>query len=329
MNAPNLAPGTVVAGKYRVASLLGYSGATAAFRAQGAQGDVVLKMFAPAIVQRPDIMKGLERIYAETNALGQDLAAPILDAGFDPQTSSAYAVTPFLPLPSLAQTLSRAPMALADVSAMLAALARVLDNAHIRQLYHHAIKPTNVFVGAGGRDVRVTDFGAGLARSVVMTHEGYTLAAPWLAPEQVQGTSPPGAAADVFSVALLAFYALTAGSFWRACQGAQPDLNAWQAELFAGRNVASLRASELRVPLHSGLDAVFARALASNPAERYRTLGELAAAFDSVANARTGEAHEDHQGHEQGFGFGCEGHGERVRFMPAFCRGACAAGGRP
>jgi eukaryotic-like serine/threonine-protein kinase len=255
---------------------------------------VALKIFSPQVGQNAGAMKAVERIYAETNALGQDVVAPILDAGFDPQTACPFSAVPLLPTPSLQAIVQRTPMGLPDVSGLLAGMARTLDGAHIRHLFHHALKPTNVFLtpnpGGAPRDVRLTDFGVGTARAVVQTQEGYTLAAPWLAPEQLQPNVQSGAAADVFTSALVAFYALTGTSFWRSCQNAQPDLQAWQSELFGGRNVASLRASEVRVPLHSGLDPIFAKALATDPNQRYRTVGELAAAFDQVANARAPEA---------------------------------------
>lgn len=295
MSAPRLPPGSVVAGKYRVTMLLGFGGATATYRATAQNGaEVALKLFSPQVGQNAAAMKNIERIYAETNALGQDLVAPILDAGFDPQTASPFSATPLLQTPSLQAVVQRTPMGLPDVAGLLAALARILDAAHIRHLFHHALKPTNVFLtpspGGAPRDVRLTDFGVGSARSVVQTHEGYSLAAPWLAPEQLQQGVQAGAAADVFSAALVAFYALVGTSFWRSCQTAQPDLQAWQAELFGGRAVATLRASEARVPLHSGLDPIFARALAADPSQRFRTVGELAAAIDQVANARAPEA---------------------------------------
>jgi serine/threonine protein kinase len=289
VSAPRLPPGTAIANKYRVSAQLGFGGATATYRAQGPNGaEVALKLFSPQVAQRPDAMKALERVYAETNALGQDVVAPILDAGYDPQTGCPFSATPLLTTHSLAAAVARSPMGLPEVSTLLAGLAKALDGAHLRQLFHQGIKPTNVFVSPGSREVRVSDFGVQTARAIVATHEGYALAAPWIAPEQLQGQA--NSQTDVFSAALVAFYALTGASFWRACQAAQPDLAAWQAEIMGGRLVASLRASELRVPLHTGLDPVFARALSANPAERPRTVGELAAAFEQVASARGPEA---------------------------------------
>ncbi|MEZ4302154.1 MAG: hypothetical protein R3B70_44920 [Polyangiaceae bacterium] len=289
MTAPHLTPGTVLAGRsynFSIQALVGHAGSSATFRAlSSAGGEAMVKVFDPAVRQRPDITQAMERIYAETMQLPGDVIVHVLEAGYDPTTGAPFSATAFVQLPSIAQLVSRRPMSSAEVGGMLKSLARGLDAAHIRQVSHHAIKPTNVFVGgAPNYEARITDFGAGLVRIAVPTHDGYALSAPWLAPEQVQQGQQAGPPADIFSIALLAFYALTGRSFWRACQGQTPDLNAWQQELFGGRAVASLRASEIGIPLSAGLDPVFSRALSVDPRQRYRTVGELAAAFDAAAN---------------------------------------------
>lgn len=291
MTAPNLSPGSQIAGKYTVRAMLGYSGASATYHAVSTQGyEVAVKLFAPAVAQRPDIMQMIERIYAETNALSADLAVPIIDAGYDPATGAPFGVTQIVSTPSLAQLAERRPLSGAEVSAILSSLARPLDNAHIRQVMHHAIKPTNVFVDpANNNAARLMDFGANIPRSVVPTHEGYAVSAPWMAPEQVTGQVPAGAAADVFAVALVAFFALTGQSYWRSCQGQAPNIQAWQQELMSARTPASSRASELGLRVNPNLDNVFACALAHEPHERYRSVGEFASAFEAAVGAREPE----------------------------------------
>lgn len=293
MTAPHLAPGTVLSGRsynFSIQALVAHAGSSATFRAlSSAGGEAMVKVYDPAVRQRPDITSAMERVYAETMQLPGDVIVHVLEAGYDPTSGAPFSATAFVQLPSIAQLVARRPLSTAEVGGMLKSLARGLDAAHIRQVAHHALKPTNVFLGgAPNHEARVTDFGAGLVRIAVPTHDGYALSAPWLAPEQAQQGQQAGPAADIFSAALVAFYALTGRSFWRACQGQTPDLNAWQQELFGGRAVASLRASELGIPLNAALDPVFSRALSVDPRQRYRTLGELAAAFDAAANQAQG-----------------------------------------
>jgi hypothetical protein len=282
VTAPRLSPGQAVAGKYTIRTALGYGGATATYSAQVPPGrDVVVKVFSPQIAQRPDVLGVLQLVATVTASLG-DAAAPVLESGFDPQTGAPYLVTDLSPLPSLAQTVERGVLTAADVVLVLRGIARAVDAAHGQRLVHGALKPANVFVGPGPqRAVRVSDFGVAIARSAVPTQEGFAIAAPWMAPEQMQG-SPGTPASDVFSAALVAFHALTGKSFWRSCQGPQPDFAALQQEVGAARPAPSSRARELGVTLPTGLDGALGRALSLNPAERYTSIGDLA---DTLAKA--------------------------------------------
>ncbi|WP_437642466.1 serine/threonine protein kinase [Sorangium sp. So ce854] len=286
MTAPNLAPGSVVAGRFSVRALLGYGGATATFRAATAQArDVALKLYSPVIGQRPDAMQHLQRYVAETNRLPPELAAHILEAGYDQGTAAPFTVTDMIHVPSLAELARRRPMGFEEVGSMLRSLAAVLDAAHAREVPHLGLKPTNLFIDPSAPgNVKVADFGPSLARTLLPTPEGYVLSAPWLAPEQVQPGAPAGAAADIFSASLVAFFALTGRSYWRSCQG-QVDVPGWQRELMGPRVPASARAAELGVPLSPVLDAAFARALAHDPRERFRSASELAAMLSGFSAA--------------------------------------------
>jgi eukaryotic-like serine/threonine-protein kinase len=280
VTAPNVAPGSVIAGRFSVRALLGYGGATATFRAVTAQSrEVALKLYSPIIGQHQDVMQQLQRYVGEANALPPDLVAHILEAGYDPATAAPFTAMDFIQAPSLAHLVMRRPMTPEEVGAVLRTVAAVLDAAHGREVFHHGLKPTNLFVDPGiPGNVKLTDFAMALPRSVLPTAEGYVLAAPWVAPEQVQASSPAGAAADIFSMALLGFFALTGRPYWRSCQGAV-DVASWQRELMSPRTPVSTRAAELGIPLNPAFDAVFSRALAHDPRERFQSAGELAAAF--------------------------------------------------
>src|SRR5260370_9229159 len=105
------------------------------------------------------------------------------------------------------------------VHALLLSMGRVLDAAHAMHGAHLGLKATNVFVGAAPDDVRIVDFGIAHARAAKSTSEGRALAAPWIAPEQRSAENDAGPAADVFSSALVAFFALTGHSLARELKG--------------------------------------------------------------------------------------------------------------
>jgi hypothetical protein len=280
VTAPQLPPGHVVAGKYSIVAVLGFGGTSATYRAAGADARAfAVKIFDPGLAQRADVMASLEQVYGASNALSGQDAAPIVDAGYDAQTGAPFSVTELLPNPSLAELVAQRPLAVDEASVVLQSIARVLDGAHARQLLHLALKPTNVFVSpAAGRPVTLTDFGAAYARGAVPSQEGHALAAPWMAPEQLRQGVPIGPAADVFSAGLILFFAITGRSYWRSCAGPSPDFAALAREIVAPRTPPSARAGELGAALSPALDAVLGRALAVDPAERFRSVGELAAA---------------------------------------------------
>ncbi len=288
MSAPRLSAGGVVAGKYTVRSVLGDGGAVITYHCVNPQGqDVAVKLYDPAVASHSTVMKSLEQAYAATNALPQNSAAPIIDAGYDQPTLAPFSVTELIRLPSLAAQQRR--LAPEEVVGLLKGLARSLDLAHVRNVVHGAIKPTNVFVGPNANPVLVTDFAANLPKAAIPTQEGFVSSAPWIAPEQAQsGSVTP--AADVFSVGLLTFYALTGRSYWRSCQGQAFDLNGWQQELAGQRTPASARAAELGVPLSPTLDMVIWKAISNDPQERFKSIGEFQNVLEDSLIKQVGSA---------------------------------------
>ncbi len=296
MTAPRLSAGGMIGGKYTVRSMLGNGGAVITYHAVSQQGqEVAIKLYDPAVASHATVMKSLEQAYAATNALPQNSAAPIIDAGYDQPTLAPFSVTELIRLPSLQSQQRRLPPE--EVVALLNGLARSLDLAHVRNVVHGAIKPTNVFTGPLCNPIIVTDFAANLPKAAIPTQEGFVLSAPWIAPEQAQsGSVTP--AADVFSVGLLVFYALTGRTYWRATQGTAFDLAGWQQELATPRSPASQRAAELGVPLSPSLDMVLWKALSNDPQERYKSVGEFANVLEDSMRSQLGH------GGQQGGGLG-------------------------
>ena len=156
----------------------------------------------------------------------------------------------------------------------------------VPRVYHHALKPTNIFVDAGaGYAVRLSDFAASVVRRASPTHEAYVHSAPWWAPEQLQPSAVLGAPADVFAAALVAFYALTGRSYWMSCQTSPPDLARWQAEVMGPRTPASQRAQGLGGSIQASIDETFARALSVSQAERPASVSVLAQALATASGS--------------------------------------------
>ncbi|MFT3662737.1 MAG: serine/threonine-protein kinase [Gordonia sp. (in: high G+C Gram-positive bacteria)] len=176
------------------------------------------------------------------------------------------------------------PLPYRDVLAIVDQAAAALDYAHTRGVVHRDIKPANILVrrDAANDDVdRVTilDFGiARLAGATSMTAAGsFVGTLSYAAPESVDGRRDIPAA-DQYSLACTAYTLLT---------GRPP---------FQGLTTAALMHAQLSeppppisrfAPSLSGLDPVFARALAKNPNGRYPSCRAFATALASGGDPHT------------------------------------------
>ncbi len=163
----------------------------------------------------------------------------------------------------------------ADVVTIVGKVADALDYAHTQRVIHRDIKPANIVIarGSDGRITRVTVLDFGIARlmdGAKMTATNLfvgTLA--YAAPEILTGEAAIPAS-DQYALACTTFQLLT---------GSQPFPGQTPMALIAGHvNAPPPRISGRRPDL-GYLDPVFARALAKNPADRFSSCSEFAAAL--------------------------------------------------
>jgi serine/threonine-protein kinase len=159
-----------------------------------------------------------------------------------------------------------------EVLAIVTAVASALDHAHERGLLHRDVKPANILLAspaAGEQRILLADFGMAPKAGTV----GYA------APEQLMGAEIDGRA-DQYALAATAFHLLT---------GAPPVENADPgAALRRILNDPQPRLSDQRPEL-AGLDAVFSRALAKRPADRFDSCREFADAANEQAGVSIGD----------------------------------------
>ncbi|HEU4727706.1 MAG TPA: WD40 repeat domain-containing serine/threonine-protein kinase [Kofleriaceae bacterium] len=193
-------------------------------------------------------------------------------------------------------------MSLEALVPLLERVAQVVHAAHERGIVHRDIKPANIMLtGTGELLPKLLDFGLSKALGDVapvhapelgrqldqsqlltirvpssdQTSDSVVLGTPpYMAPELWTGTDA-GPAADVYALGVIAFQALT---------GRQPFRGDTAEQL--GRQHLTERIPTVGGTLPTGLDAVFARALAKRPSDRYHSTLELAGALRTVADAR-------------------------------------------
>ncbi|OBK40387.1 nuclease PIN [Mycobacterium sp. 1245111.1] len=169
----------------------------------------------------------------------------------------------------------RGGMPEADVCAIVTAVAGALDYAHARGLLHRDVKPANILLTHPDEDDRrilLADFGVArqLADISGITETNVAVGTvAYAAPEQLVGSNIDGRA-DQYALAASAFHLLTG----------VPPFQSSNPVAVIGQHLhaAPPRLSDYRPDL-AGLDEVFCRALAKEPADRFERCRQFAAAF--------------------------------------------------
>jgi len=158
--------------------------------------------------------------------------------------------------------------------------ANALDVAHREGVVHRDVKPANLLLDGHGR-VHVADFGIASAAGLdALTQTGTVLGtASYLSPEQAKGEAT-SAASDLYSLAVVAFELLTGR---RPFEG---PTAAAEAAAHVTEEVPSVYDVNPRIPRE--LDPVFAKALAKDPAKRYRSCAEFVAALRAALEEAAG-----------------------------------------
>ena len=166
---------------------------------------------------------------------------------------------------------------------VLSQIAIGLDEAHRRQFIHRDIKPDNVFL-CGTHDgdiVKLLDFGSVKDNSdgaEKLTVVGTTVGSPfYMSPEQAQGLDSLDLRTDVWAVAAIGYEALTGKVPFRGRNGPSILLAILTENPEPASSVAMARSVRDLVP--SGVDRVFAEALAKDQNNRTASVGLLADRF--------------------------------------------------
>jgi serine/threonine-protein kinase len=280
---PTSLSGQTVGGRYKVLRRLGEGGMSHVYLATDlvADRECALKILTPRLASDTGSQERLRREAVLARRFDHPNVCPVLDVG-ETDEGLLFLVMPYLRGESLNDSETRrGPYPVAEGIEMLQQLAQGLRHAHDLGVVHRDLKPENVMLvpdaatGGGIRAV-VMDFGLGKAlragpELARLTQTGIVLGTPeFMSPEQVYGHAIDGRS-DIFGLAILGFEMLT---------GELPFSGRTSQEVMLARlrgQPKSIRS--VRADLPARLDAVFARALAVAPADRFPDMRAFAAAL--------------------------------------------------
>jgi serine/threonine protein kinase/Tol biopolymer transport system component len=177
-------------------------------------------------------------------------------------------------LASFVQT--RGTMSDREVSGVGVDLCRALSALHAAGLLHRDLKAHNVMRQSGGRIV-LMDFSS--VHAVDSTEPAAAVGTPLDMAPELFSREPPTVAADIYSLGVLLFYLLT---------GRYPVYGATLGDVRRGHEQNERqRLRDLRPDIPDQIVQVVERALAVEPARRYRTSGEFEHALMSASGTST------------------------------------------
>jgi serine/threonine protein kinase len=271
-------PGSKVAG-YLIEEKIGQGGMAVVFRARDERLDrvVALKILAPALAADEAFRQRFIRESRAAAAVDNPHVIPVFEAG--EASGVLFIAMRFVrggDVLSLAGEDGVPPPELA--MEIIAQTASALDAAHALGLVHRDVKPANMLVDAGTEasdrpHVYLSDFGLSKwsLQNTGLTEAGQFLGTiDYVAPEQI-GAGPVDGRADQYSLACTAFCLLTGTPPFH-----HPEAMAvLHAQLYKQPPLLT----ERRPGFPAAADAVFAKALAKDPAARYSNCRQFATAL--------------------------------------------------
>jgi eukaryotic-like serine/threonine-protein kinase len=273
----------LVAGRFRTIRRLGAGAMASVYLAEDCELGrmVAIKRLHPE--SSAEVAPRFRREMRVAASLSHPHIVTLYDAIVDDE--AVLLVMEYVDGPTLAERLRDGAFDPQQAIARLRELADAVDHLHRQGVIHRDIKPANVLLDRDGR-VKLTDLGiASAAQATGITTEGTILGTPaYMAPELFEGERARPAA-DVYSVAAIAYEMLTGR---RAREGGTPAVMALRA---ASEEPPDLR--DLRPDAPALADAL-QRGMARSPGDRPETatafVDELASALERDGAGETAAA---------------------------------------
>jgi len=268
-------PGSRVGGRFVVDRLLGAGGMGAVFLARDEQlGETVaLKVIAGGGVLDPAAADRFRREASAARRISHTNVVRIHDIG--EAMGMLFLSMEYIAGTSLAALLDRhRTLAFDQLRSLVAQICFGLAAAHEAGVIHRDLKPANILVDES-QHVKIIDFGlAALPHLEGMTATGMILGTPeYMAPEQIRGR-PVDPRTDIYALGALMYHAMV---------GHPPFTGDTPIAVGFAHCVEDVTPPhEVDSTIPEPWSALVVRALAKDPAQRFDTMDELAAALPAT-----------------------------------------------
>jgi serine/threonine-protein kinase len=284
--------GQEILGQFRIMEKLGQGGMGSVYKAEQPSMDrlVAVKILHPRLAARPDLVTRFKREARAMSRLTHPNTVRVFLYGELEMGGALYIVMEFLDGPDLMRVLRKeGPVDVARASRVMALVCGALEEAHNQAIVHRDLKPENIVLTTQGGIPdfpKVLDFGLAKIRDMpqhrvggpILTQQGMVFGTPeFMSPEQAQGLELDRRT-DIYSLGVI---------FYEMISGKLP---------FKVQNPMDFVAHHIKtppIPIHERVPErnfgplvwpVIARTLEKDPARRFQTASEFAAALAPLIN---------------------------------------------
>ncbi len=269
-----VAGNTLVDGRYRILRRIGSGGMADVYCAEDSHlgRQVAIKVLHRRFAQDQEFVERFRREAKSAAGLNHPNVVGVFDRG--EHEGTYYIAMEYLTGRTLKDIVTaEAPVSQDRVIDIGTQILEAAAFAHRHGVIHRDFKPHNVIVDDLGH-AKVTDFGIARAGASEMTETGSIMGtAQYLSPEQAQGHAVT-ATSDIYSIGVM-LYEMLAGRL---------PFEGDSAVAVALKHLSEQPApiSQWRPDVHPALEAVVMAALAKDPAQRWQSAEDLAAALEAA-----------------------------------------------